>query len=150
MLEKEENESRKKESNARQSKLLIENKREIEQFAYNISTSVNVLKSLLFNTQIELEELIHLKSLFFENIGFINMGVIEQISNLAQEQIDTFSTEDYLNYDLEIGQLMRADMFLRPVIDFYRTKLSRENFEKMKAQWLKSKGIPAEGQPSSL
>lgn len=56
------------------------NKSELNKFSHNICTSVDVLKRIIYKTNLEIEELNDLKNLFFVNIGFINMSVIERIS----------------------------------------------------------------------
>lgn len=124
----------------RQSLIHNNNREEINQFALNIYNSIEVLKALIYKSTMNIDELNDLKNIFFDNIGFITMGVIEDISDLAEKQFETFKTEDYLKFDLDIGPMNRANIFLKPVKEFYRTKLTDENFEELKNKWKSGKG----------
>jgi hypothetical protein len=113
---------------------------EIDKFSHSISNSVDVLKRLIYKTDLEINELNDLKNLFFVNIGFINMGVIERIVEVANDQLKYLEPEDYLRNNLEIGAIMHAKIFLSSVNDFYMLKLTKENFEENKRQWINSLG----------
>lgn len=130
----------KKQLNSKQSKIHIQNKIEIEKFAHNIYNSVEVLKGLIFNSSLGVEEMNELKKLFFDNIGFVNMGVIEHIIDVDKEQIKIFETEDYLRFDIEPGRMTRANIFLQSVYNFYKTKFTLENLDELKTSWRKNSG----------
>lgn len=113
---------------------------EINKFSHSISNSVEVLKRLIYKTDIDINELNDLKNLFFVNIGFINMSVIEHIVEISDKQLIYLEPIDYLNNQLDIGAIMHAKIFLKTVDDFYKLKLTKENFEENKKQWINSLG----------
>lgn len=121
-------------------KLYSPNRKEIEKFAHIAYNSVSVLKRLIFKTQLEIDQLNELKNLFYVNIGFINMGVIECISDVSKNEVEYLKAEDHIENDIEIGELMRANIFLKPIKEFYDLRLTEENFEEHKSIWQKSVG----------
>jgi len=124
-------------------KLYTPNKSEIEKFAHNAYNSVEVLKRLIYKTDLEIEELNDIKKLFFINIGFINMGIIERISDLAEDELKFLQVQDYYSNGLDVGQLMRANIFLKSIKEFYRLRLTKENFSELKTEWIKNIGNEA-------
>lgn len=116
------------------------NKSELNKFSHNISTSVDVLKRLIYKTDLEIEELNDLKNLFFVNIGFINMGVIERIVEVADNQLDYMTAEDCVANNINYGTITHADIFLSSVAEFYNLRLTKENFEEHKKKWIDSLG----------
>ncbi len=132
-----------KESIIKLLKLYTPNKSQIEKFAHNAYNSVAVLKRLIYKTDLEIEQLNDLKNIFFVNIGFINMGVIERISNVAEDELKYLVVDDYKDNDLEVGRLMRANIFLKSIKKFYHQRLTEENFSELKAEWLDSSGNQA-------
>lgn len=121
-------------------KIYTPNKSNIEKFAHNAYNSVEVLKRLIYKTKLEIEELNDLKKLFFDNIGFINMGVIERISEVANNELEYIEEEDYINNGLEVCQLQRANIFLKSINKFYQDNLTKDNFIDLKSEWIKSRG----------
>ncbi len=121
-------------------KIYYHNKIHIEKFARNAYNSVEVLKRIIFKTDLELEELNDIKQLFFVNVGFINMGVIKRISEVARLEIDILQAKDYQANHLDVGQLMSANIFLEPIVEFQEIKLTHENFDKEKVKWKKNIG----------
>lgn len=113
---------------------------EINKFSHSISNSVDVLKRIIYKTDLDISELNDLKNLFFVNIGFINMSVIEQIVEVGDEQLKYLEAGDYLKNQLDIGAIMHAKIFLSSVDDFYKLKLTKENFEENKKNWKNSLG----------
>lgn len=116
------------------------NKSEFEKFAQNVYNSVEALKRIIYKSSLEIEELNDLKNLFFVNIGFINMGVIENISDYAEVEFEYLQAEDYELNDIEVGEMQRANIFFKSVKYFYRLRLTKENFEVKKAKWIESRG----------
>lgn len=116
------------------------NKSELNKFSHSISTSVDVLKRLIFKTDLDIEELNDLKNLFFVNIGFINMGVIERIVEVADNQLEYVTAEDCVANNIDYGSITHADIFLSSVAEFYNLKLTEENFEEHKQKWIDSLG----------
>lgn len=121
-------------------KIYSRNKSEIEKLSHSVSNSVDVLKRLVYKTDLEIEELNDLKNLFFVNIGFINMGVIERIVEVADNQLKYLEAKDYLDNGLDIGAIIHAEIFLSSVSEFYNLKLTKENFKKNKSNWIDSLG----------
>lgn len=121
-------------------KIYTPNKSKIEKFSHNTFNSVEVLKRLIFKTDLEVEELNNLKNLFFVNIGFINMGVIERISEVAKLQFEYLEPVDYMQNNIDISAIQLADTFLKSVNNFYRLRLTEENFKENKLKWLESIG----------
>lgn len=121
-------------------KIYTPNKSEIEKFAHSASTSVDVLQRLIYKTNLDIDDLNDLKNLFFVNIGFINMGVIERISEVAKLQLEHLEAKDYIENKLDIGTIMHADIFLKSINEFYKLRLTNENFEENKLKWINSLG----------
>lgn len=117
-------------------KLYNPNKHEIEKFAYSAYNSIEVLKRLIYKTNLSIEELNDLKDLFFDNIGFVSMGVIERISEIANEELNFLKPEDYVINNVKVGELLKADIFLKSIKEFYRLRLTPENFAEHKEQWI--------------
>lgn len=122
-------------------KLYTPNKNQIEKFALNAYNSVTVLKRLIYKTNLDVQYLNDLKNLFFENVGFINMGVIENISEVAVSELEYLTIDDYKEENLEVGKLKRSNIFLKSIKEFYHLRLTNENFDKHKAKWEESVGI---------
>lgn len=121
-------------------KIYAPNKSKIEKFAHNAYNSVEVLKRLIYKTELEIEELNDLKKLFFVNLGFINMGVIERISEVAENELEYIEVDDYIKNGLDIGQLQRANIFLKSINEFYNQNLTKDNFVQLKSKWIESRG----------
>ena len=128
----------KKESTIALLKIYAPNKSEIEKFAHNAYNSVEVLKRLIFKTELEVEELHDIKKLFFVNIGFVNMGVIERITEVCNDELIYLEAQDYINHFLDVGELQRSNIFLKSINKFYNQRLTTENFETLKAEWKES------------
>jgi len=120
-------------------KLYLLNKSEIEKFSHSISTSIDVLKRLIYKTDLEIEELNDLKNLFFINIGFITMGVIERIVEVNDNRFKYLEAKDYIENNLN-SNLIISDVFLGPIVNFYKLKLTKENFKENKSNWIDSLG----------
>lgn len=136
----EENKTLLKEYNIRLSKIHIENRFELEKFAHNGYNSVNVLKSLLFKSNFEIEELNDLKNLYFDNIGHFNMSVISDVSKVASEQLYLLEIDDYMAHDIEPGNMMSPSIFFKSIIEFYNIKFKNDNYEDLKDKWISGKG----------
>lgn len=121
-------------------KFYAPNKSEFEKFAHNAYNSVEALKRIIYKTNLEIIELNDLKNLFYVNIGFINMGVIEYISDYTDIELQYLKVEDYTKNELEVGIMQRANIFLQPIKEFYRLRLTKDNFEVEKSKWIESRG----------
>jgi hypothetical protein len=120
--------------------IYLPNKSNIESFAQNAYNSVEVLKRLIYKTKLDIEELNDIKKLFFVNIGFVNMGVIERISEVAVEELEYLETEDYTKYNLDPGKMMRSNIYLKSIKEFYQLHLTKDNYEEEKSKWEKNQG----------
>lgn len=132
---------KRKEENAYVSKIYIKNKDELNKFSHNAYNSVEVLQNIIYNSTLDIEELNELKNLFFENIGFINLGVIENVLNLSKEQTDIFEIEDYVKLDIGVGEMYFSEIFFKSIIQFSELRLTEENFEENKKKWKSRKGM---------
>lgn len=121
-------------------KIYTPNKSQIEKFAHTAYNSVEVLKRLIYKTDLEVEELNDLKNLFFVNVGFINMEVIERISEVAEDETKFLTVEDYKDNGLDAGKLMIAGLFLKSIKKFSALHLTVENYAEQKNDWIKSNG----------
>jgi hypothetical protein len=117
-------------------KIYAPNISEIEKFSHNISKSVDVLKRLIYKTDLEIEELNDLKNLFFVNIGYLNMSVIERIVEVTKHQYKYLEIQDYKDNNLKIKSFLHADLFLKPIAEFYNLKLTEKNFKENKLKWM--------------
>lgn len=118
--------------------LYTPNKSQIEKFAYNAYNSVEVLKRLIYKTELEVEELNDIKNLFFVNIGFVSMGVIERISDVGEKELKYLAVEDYDGNNIDVGKMTRTNIFLKPIKLFYHQRLTKENFDRLKSDWVES------------
>ncbi|MEA3495336.1 MAG: hypothetical protein U9R42_04805 [Bacteroidota bacterium] len=121
-------------------KIYTPNQSEIDKLAHSTYTSVEVLKRLIYKTDLEIEHLNDLKNLFFVNIGFINMGVIERISEVAKSQLEYLEADDYVENNLDVVTIIHANFFLKSIKDFYQLRLTKENFEEHKSKWIERNG----------
>lgn len=116
--------------------LFSDNINEIEKFARGINASVEVIENVIFNSRINATILNDIKNIFFENIGFTNMGAIEYIVNHNALEFDILTPEIYSGNKIKPGVLIYSCAFLEPVVEFYKMKLTKENFEENKMIWL--------------
>ncbi len=124
-------------------KIYKPNKSQIEKFAQNAYNSVEVLKRLIYKTDLDIEQLKDMKNIFFVNVGFINMGIIERMSELADEEMTYLETQDYIDNGLDVGSMTRANIFLKSIKKFYQLRLTENNFQLEKAKWIDSVGYEA-------
>lgn len=130
--------SAKKAAFIREYSVCAANRSQIEKFARNAYNSVEVLKRIVFKTDLDVEELNDLKNLFFVNVGWVNMGVIQNISDLDERELELLDGSDYIDNNIEIGQLKIANVFLKSIIAFYNQRLTSDNFLDLKSEWIKS------------
>lgn len=102
---------------------------EIEKLARSSYNSVLVLQQLIGKTNLDISDLNDLKDLFFLNIGFVKMAVLERILDVSKLQYKYLKPEDYIENGIQFGDISRVDIFLRPVIDFYNLTLTPEYFQ---------------------
>jgi len=116
------------------------NKNEIEIFARNAFNSVQVLKRLIFKTDLEVEELNDIKNIYFENIGYSTMEVLNRISEVAKGEHKYLKDSDFDTYDLEVGELNRANIYLIRICKFDKEFLSKDNYFQLREEWLEGLG----------
>lgn len=116
------------------------NKPSLDKFAHDAYNTVEVLKRLIYKTNLDIKLLNDLKNLFFVNIGFINMEAINQFTEVSELQCEIFDAQDYINYNISSGNTIYANIFLKSINDFYNLHLTEENFEENKARWLENLG----------
>jgi len=68
------------------------------------------------------------------------MGVIGRIVEVADNQFKYISAEDCVASNIDYGTINHAAIFLKSVVDFYSIKLTKENFEEHKRNWIDSLG----------
>jgi hypothetical protein len=102
---------------------------EIEKLARSSYNSVLVLQQLIGKTNLDISDLNDLKDLFFLNIGFVKMAVLERILDVSKLQYKYLKPEDYIENGIQFDDISRVDIFLRPVIDFYKLTLTPEYFQ---------------------
>jgi hypothetical protein len=123
---------------ANQLNLYTKNKLSLEIFAYNANNSVEVLKRLIFNTSLSVDELNEFKSIFFSNIGPKKMRFLKQLAEITRRELNNFKDEHYKRYNLKFGEMGLASINARKVKDFFEMNLSLDNFKEEKVKWLNS------------
>jgi|AntRauTorckE6833_2_1112554.scaffolds.fasta_scaffold02036_1 hypothetical protein len=139
-LLEEENLELKKVSLSKMSRVHNYNESSIQRLAYSLYNSVNALQGLFYKSSLDPEQINNLRNTFFNNIGFITMGVIENICFTQNEKLQVFETEDYLRFKLDVGKMTSTNIFLEPIIDFYHTRITKDNFHTLSEKWLKKQG----------
>ena len=125
----------KKSKNCLAMKIYAQNDTTITQFSLSAYNSVKVVKEALLRSKLSIDEINDLKNLFFRNIGFIQLGIIEDISEKFREYLE-LATGDY-NYDCDIdcGKLSKAIIFLKPILKFRETIFTEEKIKEIKENW---------------
>jgi hypothetical protein len=105
--------------------------------AYN---AMNVVKATLIKSDLDIDELNQLKDVFFRNIGSIQLGVIEDISEKIKLYYESFDASDEADLDLmeriEDVDLGRANIWLRRIVEFRNTYLTEEIINRYRQNWI--------------
>lgn len=120
-------------------KLYLKFKASIISFSKNICCNFEIIEHIIYKTELEIEELNNLKNIFFENIGFVKMGLLQNISKITELERKYLSNYDYKNHNFEVGGLSRANIFLKSIVESYDLRLNKNNFEEMKLKWIKAR-----------
>lgn len=135
-----------KQKNCHAMKIYSTNDKSITQFALSAYNSVIVVKATLLKIDLTVEEINDLKNLFFRNIGFIQLGVLEDISQKFKEYLE-LSTKEGSNYieecNVDFGKLSRADVFLKSLLNFRATIITSENLVEKREKWTEEFGTYA-------
>jgi uncharacterized membrane protein YciS (DUF1049 family) len=109
--------------------------------ADNLYKSVRVLQSLIFQTDLEIEELNKFKGLFFNNIGPRFLAIIHEI----------IAVHDYRPYDkkkdkekiyIEFQNKLRLGcMYFTLSYEFFQLKLNKDNYKEERNKWDKRSRI---------
>ncbi len=125
----------KKTKNCLAMKIYSANDKSIAQFALSAYNSVEVVKETLLKSDLTAREINDLKNIFFRNLGFIQLGVLEDISIKFKEYLE-LSTVDDDNYieecDIEYGKLSKAQIFLKSLLKFRATIITDEVIKETK------------------
>ncbi|WP_299768069.1 hypothetical protein [uncultured Dokdonia sp.] len=121
-------------------KIYTRNISSLETFSNGIYNSTEVIKRLIFKTNLEIQEINDIKNLFFVNIGFVTMGVIEQISDDLNNKLTYLKGQDYIANDLFVSDLINSEIFLSSIKEFYNLSLTETNFEEEKKKWISNQG----------
>ncbi|MDL2257051.1 hypothetical protein LJC06_02455 [Bacteroidales bacterium OttesenSCG-928-I14] len=114
---------------------------QIQMFAITAYNAMNVIKATLVKSNLDIQEIQELKELFFRNIGFIQLNVIEDISkkmDLLHELFDTKNPEDMkmlLSLNDSDKDLKRANIFLKSFNEFRNTILTEEKIKYYNDNW---------------
>lgn len=122
-------------------KVYFENEAEIINFSISAYNAVKVINEVLLRSNLPLEELNHLRNLFFRNIGFIQLGVLEDILLKVNECLDLFKEDNKIL--IEFGRLYKAKIFLESILKFRNTIFTDEIIKEIKENWTREFGAKA-------
>jgi len=135
-----------KQKNCRAMKIYASNDKSIAQFSLSAYNSVTVIREALLKSDLTVDEINDLKNLFFRNIGFIQLGVLEDISQKFKEYLDLSTNEDdnfIEECDIDFGKLSKANIFLKAILKFRATVITFENLKETKEKWTEEFGTHA-------
>lgn len=122
------------------------NDKSIAQFSLSAYNAASVVKEILLRSDLTINEINELKNLFFRNIGFIHLGVLDDISAKFKEYLE-LSMNDNDNYieecDIDFGKLSKAHIFLNSILKFRGTIITAENLKETKENWSQEIGSHA-------
>jgi uncharacterized membrane protein len=125
-------------ANCEAMKLYSTNHLNITQFALAAYNTTQVVEETLLKSNIDYIEMNALKKIFFGNIGFIQLNVLEDISQKIDEYIG-FGASDDLTFlkscDIEIGTLGKANIFLKSILQFRNSFITPEYVRNKLENW---------------
>lgn len=136
----------KKQNNCYAMKIYSSNDKSIAKFSLSAYNSVQVLKETLLRSDLSIAEMNDLKNLFFRNLGFIQLDVLEDIFSKYSEYLDLASNEEdeYMKEcPIDCGKLSKAYIFLKKIIEFRQIVINEENLDDIKKNWVDEFGIHA-------
>lgn len=109
--------------------------------AYN---AMNVVKATLAKSNLSIDELNQLKDTFFRNIGSIQLDVIEDISETVRLFFELFNTDNDTDLkaisSIDNSDLVRANIWLKKIVEFRNTLLTKETLEEYNRNWISEFG----------
>lgn len=123
-------------------KLYSKNSISIAQFSLQAYNSASVVKETLSRSELSIEEINNLKNLYFRNIGFINIEVLQDITDKFREYLD-LTTEHYdflTSCNLNYGKLTTATIFLNSLLKFRTLVFTKENLKEIRDNWMNEFG----------
>lgn len=114
------------------------NNNSIAQFALAASNAVRVIQETLLSSDISLADMNLLKNLFFRNIGFIQLHILEDIVIKHKEYL-ALTTEDGSTFidecEVDTGKLSKAYIFLKSLNEFRNIEITQEYIDEVKKNW---------------
>lgn len=112
----------------------------IQIFAIAAYNAMNVVKATLAKSNLPIDELNQLKDTFFRNIGSIQLGVIENITetnNLYYKLFDAKKKSDSKAISsINNSDLVRANIWLKKIVEFRNTLLTKEKIQEYNQNWI--------------
>ena len=127
-----------KQKNCFAMKLYSKNDKSIAQFALSAYNSVKVVKESLLKSDLTVDEINDLKNIYFRNVGFIQLDVLEDIVSKFKEYLDLSTKEGYdyiIECDVEYGKLSKANIFLNSIVEFRKTVITPESLKEIRKNW---------------
>jgi hypothetical protein len=126
-----------KSKNCHAMRLYSANNISIAQFSLSAYNSTKVVEEILYKCDLSTEEIDDLKNLFFRNLGFIQLGILEDISQKFAEYIKLSTSDNNytLECNIEYGRLTTAHIFLSSIIKFRETVITTEVIEEKRKNW---------------
>ncbi len=116
-------------------------------FTQSAANSINVVKQLLLQTDLTMEETMDLKNLFFRNLGFTHLNVLEDMyrtmQDLARIGVDKLDKGEKLQTGSFNPDLLSSIVFLENICEFRNVVLTQENFKVTKILWRSQMGARA-------
>lgn len=115
----------------------------IAQFALAAYNAVKVVQETLLSSDISVEDMNQLKNIFFRNIGFIQLGILEDINKKYREYLDLTLEEGSTFLEeclIDTGKLSKAYLFLKEVVEFRNSAITEGYIEEIKQNWTKKFG----------
>lgn len=129
-------------------KLYTEYGLQIQIFAIAAYNAMNVVKASLVKCKLSIEIRNEIKEIFFRNIGFKQLNVIENISETIKDYHKHFNTNNpkdlkvIESIDIEkFGDLTKANIYLKKIDEFRRTILTEDKIEEFNNKWNEEFGI---------
>ncbi len=126
--------------------LYAANDKAIAQFALSAYNSVQVIKETLLKSDLPVDEINNLKNIFFRNLGFIQLSVLEDISEKFMEYLkfSTVENDNFINEcKIEFRKLSQAHIFLKSIKEFRHTVITGSVITNAKEQWTQEFGAYA-------
>ena len=127
----------KKEKNCFAMKIYSTNNMSIAQFSLTAYNTVNVIKEILYKSDLPVADINNMKNIFFRNIGFINMDILKDIVEKYSEylQLTTTENDNYIKEcNLDPGHLSTASFFLKNIIGFKNVAITSDNIDHLSNQ----------------